>query len=623
MNREAIYYLPEESSESTFCYDEDRPKLPLPALDHTLKRYLESLKPFGTAEELENSKRIIETFRKGVGAKLQAILEQRATKEKNWVEKWWEDYAYCTLRMPLIPYCVMVQPLLLSTVGLEAIPDNFLKGPATCLHHNMVFWKLLRTEKLRPIASVDKKVIFSADLYRRLYNTVRLPGLEMDKVQSYFKTEREGSCPSHIIVLYGGRIFRVPGLDAQGEPLAPQEFLFTLQQIQHKVESDVGAPHTGVPVLTNDDRTTWARNRDRLMELSQHNRDMLQEVESAVALMILDTHQPTGYSDLSQLALTGDVHSKWTDKSCGTIAFKNGQMGCYGEHCCYDGSISMAISLYVMMSIMEEGMPDWTVPPKELILPTEVVFDLDDTLRSEIVRMEQVANEMKTSVIVSMDQFQSYGKAFMKKHKIHPDAYVQTALLLTYYRLHGSFAPTYETAMMRQYYKGRTETCRSCSIEAVRFIEEMESGTAGTTSTKRAKMFRVAANRQMELMNEARQGNGIDRHLFGLWCAAYENDIPIPELYDDPLYSKSGGGGNFMLSTSTLGYTINCGYVAPMCTDGYGCFYSMLEDSIWAIFSAYRDSTISSAHKFQQTFRQVMEDLHTLLENGTEVENKL
>ncbi|XP_035777858.1 peroxisomal carnitine O-octanoyltransferase-like [Anopheles albimanus] len=622
MNRETIYFLEEGSTESTFCYDENLPRLPLPPLDHTLKRYLESLKPFGTADELENSKKIIETFRVGVGAKLQKLLEQRAVKEKNWVDKWWEDYAYCTLRLPLIPYCVMVQPLLLDTVGLEVIPENFLKSSATCLHHNMVFWKMLRQEKLRPIASADKRVIFSAEQYRRLYNTVRLPGADMDRVQSYFKTEREGPCPSHVIVLYDGRIFKVPGLDVKGEPLSPQAFLFALQQVQAKVEGEGRVDHAGVPVLTNDDRTTWARNRNRLIELSRHNKEAIEEIESAVALLILDSHQPTGYSELAQLALTGDVRSKWADKSCGTIAFKNGQMGCYGEHCCYDGSISISISLYVMMSIMEEGVPDWTIPPKEYILPVEVVFDLDDNLRTEIIRMEQEANEMKTSVLVSMDQFQEYGKAFMKKHKVHPDAYVQTALLLTYYRLHGTFAPTYETAMMRQYYKGRTETCRSCSIETVRFIEAMEKGTDEPISN-RAKLFRAAANRQMELMNEARKGNGIDRHLFGLWCVAHENGIPIPELYDDPLYAKSGGGGNFVLSTSTLGYTINCGFVAPMCNDGYGCFYTMLEDSIWAIFSAYRDSSVTSGHKFQQTFHQVMLDLKELLESAGEIGNKL
>lgn len=124
----------------------------------------------------------------------------------------------------------------------------------------------------------------------------------------------------------------------------------------------------------------------------------------------------------------------------------------------------------------------------------------------------------------------------MKSRKIHPDSWTQTALLLAYYRLHGSFAPTYETAMMRQFYRGRTETCRSCSMETVNFINAMND--PNESSTAKANLFKAAANRQTELMNEARRGNGFDRHLFALWCIAHEQGLPIPEFYDDPLYSK-------------------------------------------------------------------------------------
>lgn len=41
----------------------------------------------------------------------------------------------------------------------------------------------------------------------------------------------------------------------------------------------------------------------------------------------------------------------------------------------------------------------------------------------------------------------------------------------------------------------------------------------------------------------------------------------------------SGGGGNFVLSTSSLGYTIVNGFVGPMCRDGYACFYSITNQS--------------------------------------------
>lgn len=50
--------------------------------------------------------------------------------------------------------------------------------------------------------------------------------------------------------------------------------------------------------------------------------------------------------------------------------------------------------------------------------------------------------------------------------------------------------------------------------------------------------LRKAVNRHNDMMNEARSGKGIDRHLFGMWCAAFDADLPIPELYDDPLYKR-------------------------------------------------------------------------------------
>lgn len=117
-------------------------------------------------------------------------------------------------------------------------------------------------------------------------------------------------------------------------------------------------------------------------------------------------------------------------------------------------------------------------------------------------------------------------------------------------------------------------------------------------------------------MNEARKGKGFDRHLFGLWCIARENGLPIPEFYDDPLYAKSGGGGNFVLSTSTLGYTINVGFVAPMLLDGYGVFYSMLDESVWIIITAYRDSEVTSSKKFFETFSSAMDEIKEIIEDA-------
>ena len=44
------------------------------------------------------------------------------------------------------------------------------------------------------------------------------------------------------------------------------------------------------------------------------------------------------------------------------------------------------------------------------------------------------------------------------------------------------------------------------------------------------------------------------------------------------LFFSSGGAGNFVISSSTVGYTPIVGGVSPMVKDGYGCFYSMESD---------------------------------------------
>ncbi|CAI2356375.1 unnamed protein product [Caenorhabditis sp. 36 PRJEB53466] len=66
--------------------------------------------------------------------------------------------------------------------------------------------------------------------------------------------------------------------------------------------------------------------------------------------------------------------------------------------------------------------------------------------------------------------------------------------------------------------------------------------------------------------------------------------LSIPFL-DHPSFAASGGNGNFLLSTSFLGYNENgCfGYVLPMCKDGYGAFYRINTTSFTFTLSNFFD----------------------------------
>jgi carnitine O-octanoyltransferase len=364
----------------------------------------------------------------------------------------------------------MAQPLIVAAVGVEESRANRMKALATASHHSGKFWELIHTERLRPPTNPDGSITFSSNLYKRLYNTCRVPGETKDEINEYFKTKAEGGCPTTILIIAKGRVFYFDFV-IDDQVISPQEFLYSLSIIRDKVANEDVAP--GIPILTCDERTGWFKNRSHLLELSKENAELLRIVESAAMTLNLDDNEPRDYSETSAVTLMGDYHSRWLDKSSQMISFKNGKFGCIGEHSSYDGTISIAFSTFILMSLMEESEPDWDVEPKLKIIPKEIKFQIDDHLRSEIVRVEKFLEGISQSVTVKCTQFDGYGKALMKDHKVHPDCYVQMALQLAYFKLHQKLAPTYETGTMRVYYHGRTETVRSCSIEVKEWIDKM------------------------------------------------------------------------------------------------------------------------------------------------------
>lgn len=71
----------------------------------------------------------------------------------------------------------------------------------------------------------------------------------------------------------------------------------------------------------------------------------------------------------------------------------------------------------------------------------------------------------------------AYGKGLMKTSSISPDAYIQMALQLAYYRDAGKFSLTYEASMTRLFREGRTETVRPCTIESAKWVKAMDNKT--------------------------------------------------------------------------------------------------------------------------------------------------
>lgn len=71
----------------TFASQDNLPKLPIPELDSSCKKYLAALKPLQSSKEHNDSQHAVEDFLKADGAALQEKLKKYASGKANYIEQ--------------------------------------------------------------------------------------------------------------------------------------------------------------------------------------------------------------------------------------------------------------------------------------------------------------------------------------------------------------------------------------------------------------------------------------------------------------------------------------------------------------------------------------------------------
>lgn len=172
----------------------------------------------------------------------------------------------------------------------------------------------------------------------------------------------------------------------------------------------------------------------------------------------------------------------------------------------------------------------------------------------------------------------AYGKGFMKKCRVSPDAYIQMALQLAYYRDAGKFSLTYEASMTRLYREGRTETVRPCTIESAAWVKSMENPKSSVQD--RIDLLDKACMQHQKGYQDAMCGKGIDRHLFCLYVVSKYLEVDSPflkEVLSEPWRLSTSQTPHGQTSKMDLKKYPNCisagGGFGPVADDGYGVSY--------------------------------------------------
>jgi carnitine O-acetyltransferase len=98
-------YNEDASAGPMLRYEASLPRLPVPPLEQTCARYLESVKPHLTDSEFSKTSEVVKSFLSSpLSRDLQERLKLREsdTSIRNWLADWWNDAAYMAYRDPVV-----------------------------------------------------------------------------------------------------------------------------------------------------------------------------------------------------------------------------------------------------------------------------------------------------------------------------------------------------------------------------------------------------------------------------------------------------------------------------------------------------------------------------------------
>lgn len=241
--------------------------------------------------------------------------------------------------------------------------------------------------------------------------------------------------------------------------------------------------------------------------------------------------------------------------------------------------------------------------------PEPLSWNLDYNMLERIELAIDYIDEATSDLELRLFCFNEFGKNVPKKYKCSPDAFFQVVLQLAYWRLHMHHPPTYESASIRKYAKGRTECIRSATTEATRFAREMDRDNH--TEAEKRELFMKAVKAHSAYTVDAMEFRAVDRHLLGLKLTALENGIPLPEIFRDRCF---GYAMHFRLSTSQVASKFPaCLCFGPVVPDGYGFCYNPMENQILYSVSALKSHPKTQAKDLGDAMAKALNDVHLLL----------
>ncbi|OWB79416.1 hypothetical protein B5S32_g3638 [[Candida] boidinii] len=560
---------------STFEFQKDLKKLPIPELEPTVEKYLEVLKPLQTDYEHSLTEKSCKDFLKSVGPILQEQLKEYSKTRDSYIEQFWYD-AYLNYDSPVV---LNLNPFIMLEDDPTPLQSNQISRAASLTTSSLRFVRALRKNELSP-DKLKNGVALDMDQYPKLFGSARIP----NSTGCVLQTDAQSR---HVIVLSRSQFYWFDVLDENNDLiLTENDIKLNFQTIIEDSEmtklNDMAKSSFGI--LTTENRRIWATLRSKLQH-DEINSEILRIIDTALFAVVLDHVEVKdslkdmaknflcGTSEFEKGVQIGTCTNRWYDK-LQIIVTKDAKCGINFEHTGVDGHtvLRFASDIYTdsilrfarsinnnSPSIWKSMSPD---PSKRdpsffknlMISPRKLEWklsnDLSLALRFGETRLSDLIHQNEFSAL----QFKDYGMERIKKMGMSPDAFVQMSFQLAYYALYGKVECTYEPAMTKVFLHGRTEAIRTVSLESNEFVTKFFEGS--TNSKEKIELLKKACQKHSSRTRDCSKGLGVDRHLYALFCIwkRYFSDINSNSENSDQMDSSDSEATTINVDELTEGF---------------------------------------------------------------------
>ena len=297
----------------TFAAQDRLPKLPIPELQSSLKKYKDVLKPLQNDKEQADTASAVESFLQDEGPELQARLKKYATGKTSYIEqfctsqlklnvysliKWFTGYdSYLNFDNPVV---LNLNPFFLLEDDPTPARNNQVTRAASLVISALSFVRAVRKEELPPDMLRDQPLCMYQ--YSRMFGTARVPTENGCQIA-------QDSGSKHIVVLCRGQFYWFDALDDSSDLIMTEkDMALNLQVIvDDATETPIQEAAKGaLGVLSTENRKIWAGLRDVLTrEEDSNNAECLNIVDSSMFILCLDYTSPQTGAELCGNMLCG------------------------------------------------------------------------------------------------------------------------------------------------------------------------------------------------------------------------------------------------------------------------------------------------------------------------------